>query len=164
MKRELCRLKLTKMKTITLKTMNFLGEASVGIFCKQKGFSPCTLYSLKINFGDSFLCQWAPTFFQNSPIFQRVWINKVPLILKVFVYAKPWKWAKRNTNQFKNPRYFSGVGNADRYLWTPFLPVSDKQCHVKNLYVSEVEKSEAGQDKNGSGLFINTKMYYMQRL
>lgn len=28
-----------------------------------------------------------------------------------------------------------------------FIPLSDKQCNVMNLWITEVEKSDAGQDK-----------------
>lgn len=72
-------------------------------------------YSLKINFGDSFLCQWALTP-KIAPFFNGVWINKVQLIVKVFAYAKRPKWAKGNTNEFKF-YYFSGVREDNRSLF-----------------------------------------------
>lgn len=39
------------------------------------------------------------------------------------------------------------LGESDGCLWTLFIPLSDKQRNVMNLWITEVEKSDAGQDK-----------------
>lgn len=84
-------------------------------------------YSLKLHFSDKFLHQWAPTFNQNSLIFQRVWIDIHWFRKYVRMHSKR---AKGRTNQFKNSSYFSGVGESDRCLWTraPFI-----QCQINNV-------------------------------
>lgn len=169
-----CHLKLSKRKTIIFKTISFLWwQDFFGNILQTEGalrtegctFSQCTS-TCYIVWKQTLVVNFYASGHIHSPkiatVFQRVWINKLPLILNVFLYANHSKWAKGNTNQFKNSRYFSGVQVSNRCLWKPFIPVLDKHCDVKNLDVTQGEKSETGQDIKYSGLFINTKIKYIQ--